>query len=203
MKKHNIDNPKDIVNAQILGPYFWLDNTRIPYLFTEDMGNSKGVYLWAVPYKNAELVYYVGETGRSFSERMFEHYKEYMSGVYGINDPRQLKKGQRDLVWDGLWRKGKDYKSTEFLSRYKELIPKLYNLLKLFRIYLIPLDCDNRLRKRIEGAITNTLYEQNGIIGNFQEVDMRYIKRTKDEEPIKLKLKSKIKILGLPKELIV
>ncbi len=66
------------------GPFSWHGSEEAPCIFSSDMGEKSGVYLWTVKYKDGDLVYYVGETGRKFSVRMLEHFREHMSEGYPI-----------------------------------------------------------------------------------------------------------------------
>ena len=90
----------------------------------------------------------------------------------------------------------------EFLNRYPELSSVIHEFLGLFRIFIAPLDADQRTRERIEAAIAGCLYEQPGIIGGFQENDAVYRHRRPDEEPIAVLLRLPKPILGLRTELI-
>ena len=56
--------------VEIKGPYSFLKNSDYPSFFNTSLIERKGIYLWTVPYTDSELVYYVGETGRSFRIRM-------------------------------------------------------------------------------------------------------------------------------------
>jgi hypothetical protein len=57
------------------GPYSWVDDRGVDYIFTADIGQKAGLYLWTIKLAGGELIYYVGETGRSFSTRMLEHFR--------------------------------------------------------------------------------------------------------------------------------
>ena len=185
------------INLNIKGPFSLFGNSDFDYFFNSPFIKDKGIYLWTVPYNNSELVYYVGETGRNFEIRMTEHIQNYLSGEYGINEPEQLKKGKRVRIWEGTWR---GEKVENFLSKYEEFIPKIFELLKLYRFYLIPMNFETNLRKRIEGELCKHLFDQGGIIGNFQESDFRYTLPKIDSEPIKVMIECNSKILGLPEE---
>lgn len=180
------------------GPYAFLKTNGLLSIF--ELSLKKGVYVWTVPFNNKELIHYVGITDRTFGERMAEHLKGYLSGEYGINDPRELQKGRRVRIWNGLWR-GADIE--DFKKRHNELFPKMLSLLKIYKIYVAPLDCEIRLMERIEAAIANHLYGQDGVVGNFQEIEIRYKKRKESEEPVIVKLKYNSKIIGLPQILKV
>lgn len=188
------------INLNIKGPFSLFKNAKFDYFFNSPVIKDKGIYLWTVPYKDSELIYYIGETGRNFEIRMVEHIQNYLSGEYGINEPKKMKKGHRERIWEGLWRGAK---FEVFISLYKELVPKILELLSLLRIYLIPTDCKTNLRKRIEGEISKHLFDQGGLVGNFQEPDYRYQLREISNGPLKIKLSFEPNILGLPGELTI
>ena len=68
---------------------------------------------------------------------------------------------------------------------------------------LLPLDCDAKMRKRIEGGIVQALKDQGGLIGEFQEPDVGYYKPKIDGKHLRVKLYFNAQILGIPEELIV
>lgn len=62
-------------------------------------------------------------------------------------------------------------------------------------------DEERRIPKRIEAAIVNLLRGHPGLVGEFQNGDIRYHPRRADEEPISVEMKSYEDILGLCAEL--
>ena len=117
-----------------------------------------------------------------------------------IKAKEKFKKGKRSLIWKGLWR-GENI--NNFLKNYKELYPKIIELFKIYRLFVLPLDCDSKLRRRIEYTIVKILKDQKGLIGDFQEQDIRYQKPKIDNSPIRIKLQNKFDILGLPDKFII
>jgi hypothetical protein len=190
---------KELV-IDIDGPYSFLRGSSNPSIFDSSKSDQVGLYIWTVPFKDSELVYYVGETGRSYRERMWEHLKGYLSGEYGINEPAEMLNGNRVRIWAGVWRGAN---IQDFLDRYEYFTTKIMELLRLFRIYLLPVDCDSRLRKRIEGFIVKSLFDQKGVVGGFQEPDYSYQRPKSDNGPWRVILNFDVKIMGLAKELIV
>jgi len=78
------------------------------------------------------------------------------------------------------------------------LAPALDDFVRLIRFHLAPLTCDTRLRRRIEAALARHLYRQPGIVGQFQDVGIRYAPRVGGEEPIDVRCQSSALLLGLP-----
>jgi hypothetical protein len=180
------------------GPFSWGLDKDIPSIFDAEVGRESGVYLWTVSLPDGELIYYVGETGRSFAQRMLEHFKEHSSGGYHLCSPEPFARGEKIPLWPGRFDPDSKTSVADFLNHLKVLWPAIIELAKMYRFFLAPFNCDRRLRQRIEAAIANCLYEQAGIIGSFQERGVRYIPRRKDESPITVSFESPTKFLGLP-----
>ena len=194
-------NPETI-QIELLGPYALYGPHS---LFLQSESEKFGIYLWTIPFEGKYLVYYVGETGVTFADRFLDHTKSYLHGLYRIYDPTEFVKGKKKLVWEGMWKKELEnptIRIVKFMERYSELSRAVYELLGLFHIFLIPLNSNRRIRQRIEAKIAEVLLKQPGVIGDFQDGDIRYIGRQPKEEPIKVSIKSDGQILGLPKDLM-
>lgn len=189
---------------QWYGPYKWYGTTD-DCIFTRPEAKKSGIYLWTIPFKKQYLTYYVGETGKSFASRHIWHTRDYLHGLYRVYDPHQFGQGTKTFVWGGMWKPGTRgaRHMLEFLNRYAELSSIIYEFLGQFRIFLTPLDAKERVRRRIEAAVANRLYEQPGLISKFQNSDIKYWPRRANEEPIPVKMISFEAILGLCGELTV
>lgn len=53
-------------NLNIIGPFSLFKKDEFDYFFNSPVIKEKGIYLWTFPYKDSELIYYIGETGRNF-----------------------------------------------------------------------------------------------------------------------------------------
>lgn len=194
-------NP-ETYEIELLGPYEWYGPKSI---FLQSESEKFGIYLWAITFEEKYLVYYVGETGVSFADRFLDHTKSYLHGLYRIYDPAQFVKGKKALVWEGMWKKDLEkptFRIVKFLERYSELSKAAYDLIGTFRIFLIPLNSEKRLRQRIEASISDVLLKQPNLVGEFQDGDIRYMSRQPNEKPVKVSIKSGEQILGLPRELM-
>ncbi len=189
--------------VEFIGPFSWLDKNNIPSILTSPEGKRPGIYLWTVNTSDGELIYYVGETGRSFSQRLIEHFREHMSGGYHIHDPQEIVYGKKVQIWPGRFGSTGNRSISEFLENYLSIAPSIVKLTEVYRFFVAPLQCDNRLRARIEAGIARHLYNQEGVIGSFQESGIRYNQRRKDEEPIEVEFVFTATLLGLPKKLWV
>ena len=83
------------VTLNFVGPFSWAGTSEAPSLCESEAGKESGIYLWTVRRPEGELVYYVGETGRSFADRMCDHFREHASGGYNLHSPEEFRQGQR------------------------------------------------------------------------------------------------------------
>jgi len=143
------------------GPYCLVGN-KDENIFTNLLGERKGVYLLAIPFDGKHLVYYVGETGVSFSQRLLQLIPNYLSGFYRLFNPEEFAEGRKILVWGGMWKSDrKDPKFIlDFLKRHSELAPKILRFVEQFRVFLAPIDADKRILERIESEIARSINEQ-------------------------------------------
>lgn len=171
-------------------------------LFNHKLANKKGIYLWTIPFENKYYIEYIGETGQSFYKRNKEHLIQVMGGNYRVIDMDSLKTGNVNILWNGMWRKGTRDKMNEFINLYVDLAPKLLYYITSVNVFIAPLDCDTRIRRRIEGSIAKYIKEQPSNINKFFPKDVRYWKIKDDEEPICIQINYPKLIVGLPNEII-
>ena len=137
---------------------------------------KKGLYLFTILFEGEYLVYYVGETGTSFSIRMLQHVQSYLDGFYRVFKPEEFARGKKVLLWGGMWKTDRKEPKIicEFLQKNSELAPKIVKFIEHFRIFVAPLDEVNRIRERIDSEIAKSLNLQSGFIADFQDHDVRY-----------------------------
>ncbi|MCZ6692188.1 MAG: hypothetical protein O7H41_21605 [Planctomycetota bacterium] len=135
-----------MLKLSLHGPFQWLTADALDYLFSSQIVDQPGIYLWTVPHSEGDPVYYVGETGRPFRKRLEEHLVSYLSGMYRIYEPTEFAKGRKRIVWGGMWRKPGLAQAPEYLERSAELAPAVRELLGLLRFYLLPYDGESRPR---------------------------------------------------------
>ncbi len=189
----------EIINLSWKGPFKWID-PRSNGIFASPEGGLSGIYVWAVPFQESYLAHYIGETKRSFCKRLVEHTKEYLSGAYRVYDPDLFLEGKKEALWEGMWGNGPERKIGIFFRKYPELAPQIQKFVSLFEIFLIPMKEEKRIVQRVEAAIANHLYKQEGVVGTFQDSGVMYYPRRDTEEPITVNIESSIPILGFPKE---
>jgi hypothetical protein len=162
------------------------------------VGTNPGIYLWTVPSTVGELVYYVGETDRGFARRMDEHLTEQLSGRYRLYEPNAFLRGEKDLLWRGVNGRGAQPNVAGFVDKLPAWAPALVEFVRSIRFHVAPTTCSGRSRRRIEAALANHLREQKGLIGKFQEADVRYARRRVNEETITVEITWQQKPLDVP-----
>lgn len=183
------------------GP-FKLCGSRERTLFDQKVAQLPGIYLWTVRFQGGFLINYVGETGVSFCERMKDHMIQCMGGNYRVCDAGWLLKGERKILWNGMWRKGTRDLMLVFVEKYVKLAPEIRAYLEVLDIFVAPVQVSKRIRRRIEGAIAFSLRQGPAPIGNFITEDVRYFGRKDDEVPIQVMISSNEKLLGLDSQIM-
>ena len=193
----------EAIQLHFEGPYAWHGTNGTLDVSQGELSRQSGIYLWTVQLVEGELIYYVGQTGRSFASRMLEHFAEHASGGYELCDPELFRQGKREVIWPGRYGPARELSVRKFLGEYERLAPVIQELSFVYRFFLAPIDCERRLRDRIEAAISGHLFRQKGPVGDFQDPPVRYNPRRVGEDPIKIYVSSSQKLLGLPSELFV
>jgi hypothetical protein len=188
--------PDEIV-VSFSGPFSWSGTPDAPSIFDVEEALKAGIYLFTVPLPDGYLIYYVGETGRTFRDRLFEHYTEHASGMYHVYSPAEFARGEKIMLWPGRFDMACRKPKRECIAAYPELCVPIWEMTRMFRLFLAPLACDTRLRRRIEAAIANALYATPGVIGNFQD-KVNYSPIADGEATIGCVASSPARLLGLP-----
>jgi len=193
----------DELKVRFTGPFSWVSAPDSTTLFSEGVPKHFGIYLWAVSLPDGYLVSYVGETGRSFTTRMVEHYKELASCMYHLYEPQKYSQGEKVPIWPGRYDKADRKTPQECIEQYSALNHVVSASVRSYRFLLAPLDCDKRLRRRVEAAIASTLMSVPGKVGEFLDEGIVYQSRREEEDPVEVSISSSVKIHGLPGRLIV
>jgi hypothetical protein len=185
------------------GP-FGLTSDSEPFLFVQPEAKEPGIYLWAVPYfQGGYLVTYVGETNASFGQRLKDHLIQTVGGNYRICDPDSMMRGEPQILWNGLWRKGTRDKFHEYIARFEELGPVIRKLLQIEVVFVAPFRSERRLRQRLEGAIAKHIRSQPAPVSAVLPSDVRYYYRKAHETPVPVIVECHCHVLGLPQKLEV
>ena len=123
--------PVDPITVEFVGPFSWPGDDEIPSIHEADVGDRFGVYLWTVPYQQQELIYYVGETGTSFSVRMAQHFEKHTSGAYHLYEPREFSRGRKVALWHGMYGPDRELSLLGFIRRLPELAPVIQTMRSL------------------------------------------------------------------------
>jgi hypothetical protein len=192
--------PEDVV-VPFTGPFSWPDTPDAQSVFDAEVRQLPGIYLWTVAQRDGHLVYYVGETGRSFEVRLLEHYNEHAACMYHVYSPMEFARGEKVALWPGRYDRADRKSPTECISQYARLSAPIKELTYLYRFFLAPLSCETRVRRRIEAAIACALDAAPGVAGTFQDRGIHYDPRTENEEPIDCAITSPVPVIGLPRRL--
>jgi len=188
----------ETIELDFSGPFAWLPGEAVPSLAEAPIGKRCGIYLWTVPTEAGELVYYVGETGRPFARRMEEHLSEQLSGRYRLYEPTAFLRGEKKLLWPGVYGPGSEPSVAGFVQQLPALAPALVLIVRAIRFHVAPTTCDDRIRRRIEAALAQHLREQDGDVGAFQDEHVRYVPRRPNEKPILVRFGWQQRPLGGP-----
>jgi hypothetical protein len=161
-----------------------------------------GVYFWAIKVGDSYRLTHIGQTGTSFYHRMKEYIINTLGGNYRICDPDALARGETKLLWNGLWREGTRERLPEFLRDSSRLFEAAKRNLMLEQIFIAPLDVEDRMRRRIEGAIAKSVRKDKTASSLFPP-DVRVLGRLTTEVPIPVRIRVGKKVLGLPEQLDV
>jgi hypothetical protein len=197
--RYYIGNCERVMKLHFYGPYP-LCSTEHDVLDGCQYAGSGGIYVWVVPTENhGLLVDYIGETGKSFYERTKEHIIRSLGGDYEILEPSEMIRGKATVVWRGLWRRGTRDQLPQFLSRYETLAPIIKSYLLNHLIFVAPIDCEVRLRRRVEGALATAV---SAATHHLVPEDIRYVTRRPNERPVDVTITCDHRIVGLPARLL-
>lgn len=190
------------IHLEFFGPYP-LVSEKDNILGNCQYADKSGIYLWAIQMPAGSYkISYLGETKRSFYQRMKEHVLHQFSGYYKIYDPDLLKNGVRKILWAGLWGKKRSDKLSNYVSNYLQLAPANLQYLKIQSVFLAPLKTETKTQKAIEAAIAHSIKKNQDAASLFDE-EVRYYKFLPDQNNIKVIIHSEADIIGLPVELII
>jgi hypothetical protein len=163
---------------------------------------SGGVYFWAIKVGPGYRLTHIGQTSTSFYHRMKEYIINTLGGNYRICDPDALERGETKLLWNGLWREGTRERLPEFLRDSSRLFEAAKRNLMLEQIFVAPLEVEDRMRRRIEGAIAKTV-RKDKVASSLLPPDIRVLGRLTTEVPTPVRFRVGSKVLGLPEQLDV
>jgi len=161
-----------------------------------------GIFFTAVLVGDSYRITHIGQTGTSFYARLKEHVIQTLGGNFRICDPVAMARGENKVLWDGLWRPGRHANLPEYLRDGPALFEAARACFKLEKAFVAPLDAEDRMRRRIEGAIAKQIRKDKAASSLFPP-DVRYLPRLSTETAIAIRIVTPKKILGLPEQLEV
>jgi hypothetical protein len=192
------------ITVKFDGPYGLTSRTTHPLVFEQAIAAEQGIYLWAIPYRSGGyLVSYVGETGASFGRRLREHVIQTMGGNYRICNSDLLVQGQAEVLWNGLWRRGTQHKTLEYLEEAERFAPLARRELQLTTVFAAPLHIPVRVRRRIEAGLAPHIRSQGDPASSLLPGDIRYHPRRDSEDPVPVEVRCPELVHGLPNALEV
>jgi hypothetical protein len=186
------------------GPFRWFGK-KSSVVFEQPEAKKPGIYLFTFRHKNGFLIYCAGRTNKSFNSRLFDHAKNYLSGIYNVLDPEMAEAGKRHVVCRWIGYGGYSPEKWKLLNRFLQNYPKnaqrVYAQLQAMRVFIAPLKANRRVLERIEGAIMNILEEEkqknpNGA-GALPDPDMSLRPRRTTEKIFTVRNKGKARFHGL------
>jgi hypothetical protein len=159
-----------------------------------------GIFFTAVLVGDSYRITHIGQTGTSFYQRLKEHVIQTLGGNFRICDPVAMAKGENKVLWDGLWRPGRHAQLPEFLRAGPALFEAARACFKLERAFVAPLAVEDRMRRRIEGAIAKQIRKDKTASSLFPP-DVRYLPRLSTETAMTIRIVTPKKISGLPEQL--
>lgn len=165
-------------------------------LFLHPKALGAGVYIWTVPVNQQHWGYYVGQTGTSFAQRHFEHLRSYFTGEYQIYEVEPFARGEKITVWEGAYGSRNRHKLPLFRSRFYDYALVAQSMISLFRFFLIPVSQGERMRERLEAAISGALRAANRPASDFQD-QIQYHPTRKGEDTIEYEFWRPLPIVGL------
>ena len=192
----------DQYNLDLLGPYS-LDGINIQSIFTAEISDKQGIYIWTTPYSHGGyLVTYIGETGVTIGNRIKDHLIQTFGGNYRVCNPDQLIHGNVEIIWDGMWRKGTRDKMPEFIDRAENILPMIIKSVSIEKIFAAELMTTQRIRRRIEGSIAQCIRSAQQPYSSLLPSDIRYSTRKDHENELIVNINHTRIIHGLPKRII-
>ncbi|MFZ4580521.1 MAG: hypothetical protein ACOYOB_19225 [Myxococcota bacterium] len=146
--------PPREVHLDFQGPFALTEQPGVRCLFADPVAQTIGIYLWTVAVDGRERATYVGQTRRTFGQRMGEHVQGILCGAYAIQDPEALQRGVHTLLWAGD-EGGKRWPATlpTFVARLPELAQGIREYLGVLRVHVAPLEGDVHLLSQVEGTL--------------------------------------------------
>lgn len=173
-------------------------------LFKCDFASQKGIYIWTIKdaLHKINYIHYIGITDRTFAERQREHLIHILGQDYRIIDVNAARRGEENIVWNGLWRDKSEGAIQKLLTQYANTSKKVVDYVKLINVYFAPTSLHNNLLCHIEGSLGWNLREKYPNLTLFYPTD-NYVRKEKEKRNIRLLIELSEPIAGIDNELII
>lgn len=171
-------------------------------MFTDPIASRSGVYLWTVEVEGVARPWCIGQTRRGFGERMGEHVADMLSGQTSPRDPVALSHGDSTKLCEGVTKQYWPDAIPSLLREWETLADQIVAAVRMARFHVAPLDGDEHLYDRVEGAI-GRYYKAHPDpdLRAFFAPGIRLPAAIPGDRPIRLDLSSEAAIAGLPVEI--
>jgi hypothetical protein len=193
--------PERSVALDFRGPFSAGEDPGAPSLFAQEISGSAGIYLWTLPFAGLHRVTYVGQTRRTFGQRISEHFAGILSGQYSVYDLDELRRGRWSVAKgsaQGCW----PDTLPAFLDHYDLLAPSILRFIRQLRFHVSPLDGDRHLYDRVEGAIGRHLKtHQDDAVRSAIGPGLKVPAMVPGDFPVRITIASDVPLPGLPEVL--
>lgn len=190
------------IDLAFQGPFSAFSGTGQRCLFEDPLGQLSGIYLWTVGVGDAQFVWYVGQTRRSFAQRTAEHIASYLSGQYPPVDAAALREGRHtrppDFDVAGVW----PANLPRVLDHLPALATSTLALLKTVQFHLAPATFKASELDRVEGAICRfcRAHATTGVRSTLLP-GIRVPARIPGDRSLRLKVTTEASLEGFPAEI--
>jgi hypothetical protein len=157
------------------GPFSFIREEN--YLFESKFADDAGIYLWVIKdtEHNLNYIHYVGQT-KEFGKRHREHLIHILSLNYYILDHIQARKGNLEIIWNGMWRDEGSKAAKRTLRVYEDVSRKVLDYIRIIDVYFAPTDFPNDIRRHVEGCIGWNLRSNHPEFKRFYPDDNNIVK---------------------------
>ena len=193
------------IALEFRGPFSVQPQADAAAVFDQSIAQRSGVYLVTVPVRGIDHVHYVGQTRRTFAERLGEHMENYLCGSYSVFDAEALRRGRQSVIWHGSSSSSELLRRLpEYLASFDSVAQATKRLVEALRFHLAVLDGDEALHNKVEGGLGR--HFQNHRDDSVRQVfvnDARLPAAVPGASRHELRIASAAPIAGMPERLIV
>lgn len=187
------------------GPFAAVEGDGVRCLFAAEqtVASRAGVYLWSVERAGEHRALYVGQTRRSFAQRLGEHVDAILTGKYDILDLSSERGGRPVVVWRcGEHGRAWPHALPRFLEGGERYMAAARQMVRGLRFHVAELDGDGSLLDRVEGSLGRHFkHHEDVALQTFFGPGIQLPAAIPGAVPLRLEVTSEACIAGLPGEL--